>query len=489
MRLIFLILLLGKLNSASSQQTVPKSADDKLAYFLKLTDTLRDISKNSGLAMAIVYDNKLIYTGSSGYRNVEKRLPVTNNTLFEIGSCTKAFTGVIAAQLVKEGKLNWDDKVIKQIKEFKLIDYYATKNATIKDLFTHRTGLYQHYYLSYGPKILRKDLLNRLPYLSFNGSFRQNFSYNNFMYVVAGIAEERVTKKSWENLVQERIFAPLGMNRSYTNYKIFEADDDRTLSYKNDGITVIPSESLEEVGPAGSITSSINDMAKWLQMLVDKGQWNNAEFLTPSQFNYLTSPLTVRNPAEEIFYGIGWDVDTKRNIIYHDGRTAGQSSRILLIPEKGFGVVMLCNQKTELQNLLIRYATNIFVDNNFEKLSDFENFVKATAQPTNTGLSEAMDISEDAARLSSWQNYVGKYYHPAYGTVSLGWSAKNKSSFEYYDFKGWVKFDKVKGFTAITKHVTGNDSFPLTFQTSKEKVVTGIEVAFPYTKPVLFKKL
>lgn len=483
-----MILLLAAVSSARAQQMTPRGIDNKLAYFLKLTDSLRAISNNTGLAMAIVYDHKLIYMGGAGYRNVEKRLPVTNNTLFEIGSCTKAFTGVLAAQLVKEGKMNWDDKLVKHIKEFRLMDNYATRNATIKDLFTHRTGLYQHYFLSYGPKVLRKDILNRLPYLSFNGSFRENFSYNNLMYVAAGVAEERITKTTWENLLAEKIFAPLGMNRSYTNYKRFVSDDDRTLSYKNDGITLVPSESLDEVGPAGSITSNIDDMAKWLQMLVNKGQWNNAEFLSPAQYNYITSPLTVRNAAEEIFYGIGWDVDTRRNIIYHDGRTAGQSSRILLMPEKGFGIVALCNQKTDFQNLLIRYATNIFVDDNFEKLTDFENFIRAAAKPSMENSTAASVVSEDAARLASWKKCIGKYDHPAYGIITLGLPTKNRSSFEYYGFKGWVKYDELKGFTALTQHVTGNDNLNFTIKKNKENSVTGIEVAFPYTKPVFFKR-
>ena len=221
-----LLLLLCCLASRTLAQELPtparKSLPEKIAYFRRLTDTLRQKTHNPGMALAIVYDHQLVHKAALGYRDVARQLPVTTSTLFEIGSCTKAFTGVIASQLVRAGTLNWDDPVRTHLPEFKLSDAYATENATIKDLFTHRVGLDQHYYLSYGPPSTRQQLLANLPYLSFNGSFREKFLYNNFLYTAAGILEERVTDTSWEELIRRRIFAPLRMTNSFTTLEEFE---------------------------------------------------------------------------------------------------------------------------------------------------------------------------------------------------------------------------------------------------------------------------
>ena len=135
-------------------------------------------------------------------------------------------------------------------------------------------------------------------------------------------------------------------------------------------------------------------MAIWLDMLVQQGR-QQQEFLAPAQLACLISPLTVRNAAEEIFYGIGWDIDTKRRIIYHDGRTAGQSTRILFMPHTGFGIVILCNQQTELQNLMV----------------DFERFVvgKASAAASSgTPLLPAAPLRQQEVAA-----YAGTYVHPA----------------------------------------------------------------------------
>ncbi|UOQ77767.1 beta-lactamase family protein [Hymenobacter sp. 5516J-16] len=463
--------------------------EQKLAYFLKLTDSLRQQAHNPGMAIAILHDKKLVYKGGLGYRDVAKQLPVTDNTLFEIGSCTKAFAGVIAAQLVQEGVLSWDDKVRRHLPEFTLADAYATQNATLQDIFTHRVGLDQHYYLLYGPAFTGKEVLTKLPFLSFNGTFREKFLYNNLLYMVAGILAERATATPWEELVRRRIFQPLGMHASFATSQEFLQYAEHTLSYRNDGKTIVPHTNLDASGAAGSISSTITDMATWLSMLVNKGALGSQPFLSPQQFAYLTSPLTVRNAAEEIFYGIGWDVDTKRNIIYHDGRTAGQSSRILLMPQNGFGIVIMCNQQTELQNLLIRYATNIFVDDNYARMTDFEQFVIAKANKANVKeLLTPLPI-QDKTALALLPACTGEYVHPAYGTITLTQPAANQLHFQYYGFQGFAQHHHNHHFTALTTHDTGRDKFDFTVLQDAQHRVTGLEVVLPFTKPLRFEKV
>jgi CubicO group peptidase (beta-lactamase class C family) len=423
-----------------------------------------------------------------GYRDVARKLPVTNNTLFEIGSCSKAFTGVLAAQLAQDSLLRWDAPVRRYVPEFQLADAYATEHATLRDLLTHRVGLYQHYYLQYGPQFSRNEVLTKLPYLSFDGTFREKFIYNNLLYTVAGLVEERVTHTPWEKLVEARIFQPLGMRQSFATFEGFQRYPENTVSYQKDGRTVVAPMSLDAVAPAGSISSTITDMTRWVQMLANQGTLDGQPFLSPQQFAYLTSPLTVRNAAEERFYGIGLDVDTRHRTVFHDGRTAGQSSRIVLKPDQGFGIVILCNQQTELQNLLTRYATNILVDNNYERMADFEQFVISNAKPSSPAATSAALAIQDQAVAQELPAYVGTYTHPAYGRITLTQPQPQQLAFAYYDFKGPVQSRAGGGFSAFTSHYTGNDVFNFQLVKDAQHKVKGLTITFPYAQPLFFTK-
>lgn len=490
MKLLLLLLLLLPLpaTSQSRQPTDTNTVKEKLAYFLRLTDTLRQQARNPGMAMAIIWEGKVLYQEGMGYRDVARKLPVTTNTLFEIGSCSKAFTGVLAAQLVQDSLLRWNVPVRRYLPEFQLADEYATQHATLQDLLTHRVGLYQHYYLLYGPSISRNQLLTKLPHLSFNGSFREKFLYNNFLYTVVGLLEERVTHTPWEQLVASRIFQPLGMQHSFATFADFQRYPENTVSYQKDGQTIVPTMSIDAVAPAGGISSTIADMARWVKMLVNQGTLDEQLFLTPQQFAYLTSALTVRNATEEICYGIGWDIDPKRRIIYHDGRTAGQSCRILLKPEQHFGIVILSNQQSDLQNLLIRYATNILVDNNYQRLTDFEQFVLREVRMSNRSPASAIFPLLDSAVARETPRYVGTYTHPVYGRITLSQPQPNILTFTYYGFKGPVQSRGGDNFSAFTSHATGRDVFNFHLVKKARHGVKGLEITFPYSQPLFFTK-
>jgi hypothetical protein len=149
----------------------------------------------------------------------------------------------------------------------------------------------------------------------------------------------------------------------------------------------------------------------------------------------------------------------------------------------------MCNQQTELQNLLIRYATNIFVDGNYEKLADFEQFVVAKAQPAPDAPAPAAGLLHDPQVLAAADQYVGTYAHPAYGTITISRPAKKQLAFAYYDFKGPIKHNSGLNFTALTTHYTGNDQFDFRILPGPGQPVTGIEIRFPYSQPLVFTKV
>ncbi|MEM6348812.1 MAG: serine hydrolase [Bacteroidota bacterium] len=350
----------------------------KLNYFLQLADSIREAALIPGVGMAIVYQNELIYTGGLGYRDLAKKLPVTENTLFSIGSNTKAFTGVIAAQLVDEGLLDWETPLINYIPELKLKEDYITRHVTIADALNHSTGLGRHDDIWKYKNLSRAEILAALADLDFSSSFRNSFNYNNLMYVVAGIAQERVTGQSWESLVEERILKPLGMSSSYVYQEAFINAPERALGYQEDGLTVAPPVDLSGIGPAGSISSTPKDIANWLQMIVNYGQHNGEAFLSESEYNYMLRPhskLSIRNEDELWYYytGLGgWEKDSKR-VVGADGAIDGMNSRTVMHLDEGFGIFIMTNKVSEYKRLIAEYAENIFMEDNYERNYGFEN--------------------------------------------------------------------------------------------------------------------
>lgn len=350
----------------------------KLAYFLQLADSIREAALIPGVGMAIVYNNEIIFTGGLGYRDLAEKLPVTENTLFSIGSNTKAFTGVIAAQLVDEGLLEWEKPLINYIPELKLKEDYITRHVSIADALNHSTGLGRYDEVWKYKNLSRDEILAAVADLDFVSSFRTGFNYNNWMYVVAGIAEERVTGQSWESLVEERILKPLEMNDSFVYQEEFINAPERALGYQEDGITIAPPVDLSGIAPAGAISSTPKDIANWLRMIVDYGQHDGEAFLSETEYNYMLRPhskLSIRNEDELWYYytGLGgWEKDGKR-VVGADGAIDGMNSRTVMRLDEGFGIFIMTNKVSEYKRLIAEYAENIFMDDNYARNYEFES--------------------------------------------------------------------------------------------------------------------
>ena len=173
-----------------------------------------------GIAIGVVVDGQIVYAKGFGSRNTEKKLPVTKETLFALGSCTKAFTTFAMGNLVDQGLAEWDDLVIDILPEFRLADQYATANVTIRDLLTHRTGIPRHEFVWYNSKMTKDELLKRIRYLQPSFDVRQCYQYGNLMYFITGIAMEKLAQKTWEDQIRERILNPLDMKN--TNFSVKE---------------------------------------------------------------------------------------------------------------------------------------------------------------------------------------------------------------------------------------------------------------------------
>ena len=238
--------------------------------------------KVPGLAVAVVRDGKVIYAKGFGYRDVEKKLPVTTDTLFAIGSVSKSFTSLVFATLNDEGKVDWDTPVRTYLPTFQLFDPIATDHATPRDMFSHRTGLPRHDFVWYSSNFGMEDLFHRLRYLKPNKEFRAGYEYNNLTIMTMGYLEGKVANSTWQDLVRTRIFQPLGMQRSDLSVDDMQKSSDFSQPYsvKDDVVTKVPFKNIDGIAPAGSINSSINEMSHYMILHLGDGTYEGKRIVS-----------------------------------------------------------------------------------------------------------------------------------------------------------------------------------------------------------------
>lgn len=331
-----------------------------------------------GVAIGIIIDNKVVLSKGYGYRNLEQKLPVTENTLFPIASCTKAFTTFLLGQLVDEGKINWDDLVINYIPEFSLLDLYTTQHITIRDLVAHRTGLERHDELWLNSQFGKADIIPSLHHLELACSLREKFYYNNMMYAVAGMIIEKVTGHSWEETLSSQILIPLEMHISNTSNEDSQKSINYSLPYETaaNEITAITFRDLSSIAPAGAINSCISDMLKWVQLQLSNGIVLDKPLIhkeTLHEMHTVQMPIGA-DPEENVFefgYGLGWYTGMYRGHYYlnHGGSIDGFISQISLLPQEKIGVIVLSNNGND-GVYLVPSLTNTIID----KLIDAPSF-------------------------------------------------------------------------------------------------------------------
>jgi CubicO group peptidase (beta-lactamase class C family) len=385
-----------------------------------------------GVAVGVVVDGHIVYAKGFGYRDVERKLPVNKETLFAIGSCTKAFTTFVIGNLVDEGLLEWDQPVIDILPEFRLWDQYATTNVTLRDLLTHRTGMPRHEFFWYNSKMSKSEMLKRIRYLQPSFEIRERYQYGNLMYFTAGLAMEKVAGKPWESLIRERILAPLEM--THTNFSIEETQktDNFAAPYleKNEKLKKIPFRNLSLIDSAGAINSNIEDLTHWLQMLLAGGVYKTKALISPATLQELHAAQVIVPGAPECkesllyAYGIGWGVLSYRGhyFVSHDGVSDGFTSVAGLLPGENIGIVVLANKN---MTSLSRYISLAMIDRLLELPPHdwFQDGVESIRK-NKEGMKE-IRAQEDRLRKKGTHpchpldEYVGIYEHPGYGKLTV----------------------------------------------------------------------
>lgn len=315
-----------------------------------------------GVAVAVVQDGEVLAEVARGQRQAGS--PLSPNSLFNIASCSKAFTAASVALLVQEGKLAWDDRVVDRIPEFKMADPWITAHMTISDLLSHRCGLvtFEGDLLWYGSDYDDAEVLRRIEKLPITQRFREQFGYQNLMYMVAGMVVERVSGQSWEEFVEQRFFAPLGMTHSRASAQRLPADAEKAIPHI-DG-KVIPDHEFTACKPAAAIYSSVHELTNWMRMLLDKGTFKSKGILAPTSLAEMWRPHVAMgggagaSTADMRGYGMGWFLSIERGnkLVEHDGGMPGFLSKVSLMPAEKFGFVTLNNSNDGILNEAIKRA-------------------------------------------------------------------------------------------------------------------------------------
>lgn len=415
--------------------TRPAEKPDPLAGFDEWVDAIRKEWKIPGVAVAIVKDGQLVHAKGYGLRNVEKNLPVTADTLFAIGSNTKAFTAAGLSLLVAEGKLDWDKPIREYLPSFKMWDDYVTEHMTPRDLVTHRSGLPRHDLLWYGTALTRKEMVDRLRYLEPSRGFRDRYQYQNLMFMTAGYLIEQISGQAWEDFIRERFFRPMEMSTSLTSVRGMAAAADASLPYnENKGaVKAMPYRNIDSIGPAGSINSNVRELAAWLVVQMNKGKYKDKQIIPEAQLRILQSPQTVMPPLpttpqyDELFhqlYAMGWMISSYRGhpVQMHGGAIDGFLSQVAMLPKDKVGVVVLTNcTPNRLYDVIAYQVFDRFlglepVDWNKRKHEETDKAKEAQ---------EKAKKESDAARKKDTKpahaiaEYAGKYEHPGYGSLTI----------------------------------------------------------------------
>ncbi len=393
--------------------------------------------KVPGASVAIVRDGAVVYLKGFGVRDIRTQQPVTPDTLFDIGSCTKAFTSAAVAMLVDEGKMQWDGKVNTYIPFFHLRDPLADQNVTLRDLLTHRTGVPGADLLWYvNPGASREDLIRKLAYVQPNAGFRAKFEYQNLMYVAAGYAVGQAAHSTWDQFTQARLFAPLGMTESDTSAIEAQKAPDHAAPHEQnpDGsVKAIPWRNIDSVGPAGSINSTGRDMAKWITFQLGDGTYQGKRLISAENMREMHSaqmvisldgeiPRVFFPDSMQLSYGLGWFVQDYRGhqLIIHAGDIDGFATMVVLIPEIHAGYFAVINMGSLYRQVLSNQIADRLLhlpDAGWsERFKKMELELRAEEKAGQAWKSKRVPGTHPSRDLGA---YAGRYQNPVYGDADI----------------------------------------------------------------------
>ncbi len=397
-----------------------------------------------GLAIVVVKNNEVVFKKAYGTTELGTDHAVDNQTLFVCASTTKAMTATCMGILVDEGKIKWDDPVIKYLPDFRLYDPWVTRELRVRDLFLHNTGVGNTDYLWADNILSSNEVLDHMQLVKPSYSLRSGFIYQNVFYLVAGKVIEKVSGMPWSAFITQHIFQPLGMNRTKAELKqITDANMTKPHFRIDSVIRVIEHDTADVIGPAGSVWSSIDDISLWLKCMLDSSKYSGGRLVQPNTWKELLKPQTLVTdeqfyPTQTITlpnfktYAMGWfQQDYKgRKLNFHTGSLAGAVAIHAQMPEEKTGVYIFANlDHAEIRHALMFKALDQFAlggnrDWSAEFLTLYTNLHKEAEKKNKENEAKRVLHTNPSLPLES---YTGKFEDPLYGTAEV--TIKNGSLF------------------------------------------------------------
>src|SRR6266480_2224890 len=307
-----------------------------------------------GLAIAVVFQDKVVYAKGFGVRDVNTKAPVDADTVFQLASVSKPIGSTVVAELVGEGKISWDSKLTALDPTFEMFDSWVTREITIRDMYAHRSGLPAHAGdLLEDLGFTRAEILYRLRYQRPDSSFRSHYAYTNFGITEGGIAAARAYGLEWEAAANEKLYKPLGMTSASSRYADFVARSNKALGHVlvNGKWVQKFKRDPDTESPAGGVSSSVNDLTKWMRLQLANGKFEGKQIVDEKALTETHHPnmLTGFNPFTQLptFYGLGWNVSYDpegRLRLNHSGAFGlGAATYVGLVPGEQLGIVVLTN--------------------------------------------------------------------------------------------------------------------------------------------------
>lgn len=399
----------------------PLAAKDTLAgidEYIKKTITTFNVP---GAAVGVIDRGEVILEKGYGTSEAGCDSPVTEKTIFSVGSCTKAFTALLLAQLVDEGRLAWDDPVAKHLPQFSCV----SSSLTIRDILAHRTGFERCDPIWVLKDISKDDVIDILARSEPSYAAGSRFTYNNYMYTIAGLCVEQKLGITWEEAVLKRIFTPLEMTDSYTmrpknlDSAVRDAESRLTCSsghaYMQDFAEKVPYSNLSAINPAGGIYSTLSDMLKWAK--------GHKTLVQPKTLEELyTIAIEVKGQGDIVEgYGLGWFIGPYHGhtTVGHSGLTQGFIADLYMVRELDIAIITLTNSSSDglyavncIRHTLLDTLLNIPPTDYITPLSHKDNAAKAK-------LKASQDFLYSLPQAVPNKQFIGRYVDPCYGTVEI----------------------------------------------------------------------
>jgi CubicO group peptidase (beta-lactamase class C family) len=397
-------------------------------------------TKVPGVAVAVIYNDQVLFLRGYGIRKIGDPAPVDADTVFEIASFSKPITSTILASLVGEGKISWDDKIVDLNPGFQLSSPETTKQITIRDFLSHRSGLATESGdmledLGYS----RPDILYRMRYLPLPGQFRKTYAYSNFGYTTGAMAAAIKLGKPWETIAEEQLYSRLGMNSTSSRFSDYEDRANKAALHifiNGEPVNRFVREADAEA-PAGGVSSSARDLAQWARLQLSGGMWNGKQLIDATalaethQPQMCTSPPDPAKPGECVgnrYYGLGWDVgktaDGHTQLGHSGAFFQGAATAVYLIPEEHLGVLVLSNSMpVGVPESICLYFLDMVHYGKPQR-----DYLPLLGKLFAGMIAESQDASPDYATLTPpktataaepLSTYVGKYTNEYFGTLEV----------------------------------------------------------------------